>query len=106
MGVVPSDEPTQSPAVVGASTPLLLGDDTSPDVERFLIAAYRRMSGSEKLARVRALNRTTIALALADIRRRHPCADDREVLLRLASRRLGPELVRRALGWDVEREGY
>lgn len=91
---------------VGAALPRLLGDDTSPDAERYLVAAYRRMSGQEKIARVRALNRTMTRLALADIRRRHPDADEREVLLRLASRRIGPELVRQLLGWDVQQEGY
>jgi len=84
----------------------LLGDDTAPAIEQRLIAAYRRMPAPEKLARVRALNRTTVALALSDIRRRHPLAGERELLLRLASRRLGPELARDALGWDVAREGY
>ncbi|MFN8512778.1 MAG: hypothetical protein U0232_02580 [Thermomicrobiales bacterium] len=84
----------------------LFGEDTSPDVERFLIDAYRKMSGAEKIARVRALNRTTIALALANIRQQHPDADEREVLLRLAVRRYGANFVREHLGWDARREGY
>jgi hypothetical protein len=82
------------------------GEDTSPEVERFLLDAYRKMSGSEKILRVRALNRTTNALALADIRQRHPDADEREMLLRLASRRYGADFVREKFGWDVKREGY
>lgn len=84
----------------------IFGDDTSPEVSRYLLAAYRRMSGEEKIARVRALNRATIALALADIRQRHPQADEREVMLRLATRRHGADIVRDAFGWDAEREGY
>ena len=84
----------------------LFGDDTSPAVAAYLIAAYRRMSGAEKIARVRALNRTTVMLAMANIRQRHPDADEREVLLRLACRHLGPDLVREKLGWDVRVEGY
>ena len=82
------------------------GDDTSPEVERFLLDAYWRMSGSEKLARVRALNRLTLGLALTDIRNHHPNADEREILLRLATRRYGAGFVREKFGWDVEREGY
>lgn len=105
-----SKPPDDSPASPATAPHLrgvrLFGDDTSPEVERHLIAAYRRMSGADKIARVRALNRATIALAMADIRRRHPQADEREVLLRLASRRLGADIAREALGWDVSREGY
>lgn len=82
------------------------GDDTSPEVERFLLDAYRKMPGSEKIARVRALNHATIALALANIRQRHPDADEREVLLRLAVRRYGADFVREHLGWDARQEGY
>ena len=83
----------------------IFGEDTSPEVERFLIGAYRRMSGAEKLERVWALNRLTLGLALADIRRHHPDADDREMSLRLAVRRYGAKFVRERLGWDVEKEG-
>ena len=93
-----------SPVV--AAPPRLFGDDTTPEVAGYLLDAYRRMSGPEKIARVRALNRATITLALADIRRHHPDADEREVLLRLASRRFGPDFVRERLGWDVRVEGY
>jgi hypothetical protein len=80
----------------------LFGEDTSPEVERFLIDAYRKMSGVEKIARVRALNRLTLGLALADIRQRHPAASDREMLLRLAVRRYGADFVREHLGWDAK----
>jgi hypothetical protein len=83
----------------------IFGDDTSLEVERFLIAAYRRMSGAEKLERVWALNRLTLGLALADIRQHHPDAHNREMLLRLAVRRYGAAFVRERLGWDVDKEG-
>jgi len=43
---------------------------------------------------------------LGDIKRTHPKADQREILLRLASRRIEPELMRKAFGWDPEVEGY
>jgi hypothetical protein len=46
------------------------------------------------------------SLALADIRRRHPHANEREQALRLASRWIGPELMFRAFGWDVSESGY
>src|SRR4029079_10095599 len=67
--------------------------DTSPAVEAILIEGYRRMSPSQKLERVRAPNHAVQELALADIRRRHPSASERELSLRLASRWIGPELM-------------
>jgi hypothetical protein len=71
-----------------------------------LIEDYRPMSPARKLERVRALTRAVQQLALLDIRRRHPGADDREQALRLASRRIEPELMRRAFGWDAREVGY
>jgi hypothetical protein len=80
--------------------------DTNPAVEAILIEGYRTMSPSEKLERVRALTRAVQELALLDIRRRHPDADEREQALRLASRWIEPELMLRAFGWDVREAGY
>jgi hypothetical protein len=45
-------------------------------------------------------------LALGDIKLKRPEADQREMMLRLASRRIEPELMRKAFGWDPEAEGY
>ena len=80
--------------------------DTSPVVEALLVEGYRKMSPSEKLERVRQLTRAVQELALLDIRRRHPDADERELALRLASRWLEPELMLRAFGWDARKAGY
>jgi hypothetical protein len=87
----------------GESSPT---DDTDPAIESILIEGYRRMSPAQKLARVRDLTRAVQQLALLDIRRRHPGADDREQGLRLASRWIEPELMRRAFGWDAREAGY
>jgi hypothetical protein len=81
-------------------------NDTDPRVEAMLIERYRRMSPAQKLERVRALTRAVQELALLDIRRRHPDADERELALRLASRWIEPELMVRAFGWDVREVGY
>lgn len=80
--------------------------DTHPKVEAFLIDGYRRMSPAQKIERVTALTQTVQACALADIRRRHPTATIDEQSLRLASRWLEPELMRKAFGWDVAEAGY
>ena len=79
--------------------------DTSPTAEAYLVEGYRRMSPREKMARVRALNMAVLALAETDVRRRYPRADQREIDLRVASRWLDAETMRRVFGWDVEREG-
>ena len=81
-------------------------DDTHPAIRALLVEGYRKMSPSEKLEQVRRLTLAVHELALADVRRRHPKADDREQLLRLASRWIEPSLMARAFGWDIETTGY
>jgi hypothetical protein len=79
--------------------------DTPPEIEQILIEGYRKMPVWRKLRQVQDLNRFVQQLALNDIRRRHPEADERELQLRLASRWIEPELMRKAFGWDPEKEG-
>lgn len=81
-------------------------NDTDPTIEALLIEGYRRMSPTEKLERVTALTRALHELALLDVRRRYPEADSREQALRVASRSIAPELMLRAFGWDVRKEGF
>jgi hypothetical protein len=81
-------------------------EDTSEEVERLLIEAWRTWTPAEKLARMTAMTRRIQEIQLAEIRRRHPDASDWELKMRLASRRLEPELMRRAFGWDPDVEGY
>jgi hypothetical protein len=81
-------------------------NDTDPRIEAFLVAGYRAMSASHKIARVGALTRAVQELALLDIRRRHPAADQRELALRLASRWIDADLMKRAFGWDVAAAGF
>ena len=84
----------------------MLPNDTHAKIEALLIEGYRRMDAGEKMARVVALSRAVQELGLADVRRAHPHADARETALRLASRRLDPETMRRAFGWDPTIEGF
>jgi len=83
-----------------------LSPDTSPEVERIMIEGYRKMSAARKLEIMQDLINAACLLALGDIKRTHPKADRREIMLRLASRRIEPELMRKAFGWDPEVEGY
>ena len=80
--------------------------DTSPEIEAILIDGYRRMSPTDKLARVRALNQAVQQMALAGIRARHGEISDREAQLRLGALWLGRETMVRVFGWDPEIEGY
>ena len=73
--------------------------DTTPDADAVRFERYARMSPVEKAARVLELTRATCTLALEGLRARHPAADERELLLRLAVLRLGAETVGRAYGW-------
>ena len=73
----------------------ILSLDTSPDAERRQIEIWRAMSTAEKGELVSRLTIAVQDLALAGIRERHPGATEREVFLRLAVFKLGPELVRK-----------
>ena len=84
----------------------MIPDDTHPRVKAMLLHGYRRMTPTQKMERVCAMTHAVRALALVDIRRRHPKATAHEQALRLASRCLDPETMLRVFGWDVRREGY
>lgn len=85
---------------------LTLTEDTPPEIERIIINGYRQMTAAQKLQIMQDLQRSARLLALSEIRRQHPQASERELQLRLASRWLEPELLRKVYGWDPEAEGY
>ena len=76
------------------------------EAEDALLQGYRPMPGWLKLHRRGGVDRLVCALAVADIRDRHPEAGQREVLLRLASRRTDPEILKALCGWDVHEMGF
>lgn len=80
--------------------------DTPPEIEQMLIEGYRKMPAWKKLQIMQDLTRAAHLLALSEIMLRHPRASRRELQLRLASRRIEPELMKKAFGWDTEVEGY
>lgn len=83
-----------------------ISPDTTPEAEAILIEGYRNMPVWKKLQQVGELTDLVCQLAMNDLRRRYPRADERELKLRLASRRIEPELMREAFGWDPDKEGY
>jgi hypothetical protein len=75
-------------------TPLSL--DTSPDVERRQIDAWRQMSPAQKAATVTGLTRAAYEMTAAGVRQRFPEASPREHFLRVAVIVLGLELASKA----------
>jgi hypothetical protein len=74
--------------------------DTDPAAGEILLAARRGLSPEDRIREVFALTDLLLRLSEAGVRRLHPDADDREVFLRAAARRLGRETVARVYGWD------
>ncbi len=74
--------------------------DTSPEAFEKLIELERRKSPAQKLEEFFEMAEMLIRAYEDQVRREYPDADDREIFLRAAARRLGPELVRKAYGWD------
>ena len=60
------------------------------------------MTEAERLARMFEMCEFQEALQTASVRTMYPEADDREVFLRVAERRLGPELARKVYGWSSD----
>jgi hypothetical protein len=67
--------------------------DTSPDIERRQIEAWRLMSPAQKAATITGLTQAAWTLAAAGVRCRYPDASPREQFLRLALVILGPDLA-------------
>ena len=70
--------------------------DTSPDIERRQVEAWRQMPAVDKAAIVTGLTRASYAMAFAGVRQRYPDASPRAQFLRVAIIVLGPELACRA----------
>jgi hypothetical protein len=62
--------------------------------------SLRRMTPGEKIAATLRLSGIARQLSEAGVRLSHPKADDREVFLRAAARRLDRDTMIRVYGWD------
>ncbi len=81
-------------------------EQKDPELERILLEAIRKMTPAERVQKVNGMIALAHYLALSDVRKRHPDADDHECMLRVASRRVPPDLMLKAFGWDVREKGY
>jgi hypothetical protein len=77
--------------------------DTDRKALEVYLGLYREMEPGERLARIFELCDLQESLQMSDVRANFPEADEREVFLRVASRRLGRDLMIRVYGWDPER---
>jgi len=76
--------------------------DTDPRAMEVFLDLHRRMTVSEKVARVFEMTEMLFHLSLADVRQHHPEASDREVFLRMVARHLDRELMIQAYGWHPD----
>ena len=79
--------------------------DTDPRALKVFLDLQRRMTASEKIQAVFALPDMVMRLSEAGVRSMYPGADDREVFLRSAARRLDRDTMIRVYGWDPLQHG-
>jgi len=78
--------------------------DTTPEAWKVFLDIQRRMTPGEKIRRVFDRSRMIRRLSETDLRRKHPQAGEREILLRRVRRELGADLFRRVYGDALSRE--
>lgn len=83
-----------------------LFDDTSPDMEARYLAGIRTTTPETRFLRTGHLFRAMDRLVEAGVRSMHPHAAPDEVRLRVLSRQIPADLMRRVYGWDIETKGY
>lgn len=79
--------------------------DTDPRAREVWLNVLRSMPPAEKLAATLDSSQVLLRMYEMGVRRTHPDADDREVLLRVGARHLSRDLMIRAYGWDPEADG-
>jgi hypothetical protein len=75
--------------------------DTSPEAWKVQTELIRAMSPEERLQRAFEFSTFVRHLAEAMLRANHPEASDREIFLRAARQRLGPELFHSVYGEEL-----
>lgn len=97
------DSKTMNVPPAAPSAYVLQSDDASCASERRQFDHWATRTESEKAQSVRRLIARMTLLQENGLREVHPDADDREIFLRAAAVRLGPDSVRRWTGFDAER---
>jgi hypothetical protein len=79
--------------------------DTDPRALQVFLDLQRKMTVSEKFETIFGMMEMLWNLSEAGVRSIYPLADDREVFLRTAARRLDRETMIRVYGWDPRAHG-
>ena len=74
--------------------------DTSPEIDLIQLELFRQMTPSQRLSRFCELMDVVEGMQKAGIRRQFPNITDHEMLMRLALRRIGPEMTKQVYGWE------
>jgi hypothetical protein len=77
-------------------------DDTDPKTLEVYFELLRDMTPGERAARIFELTAFQESLQRASVRSMYPQADEREVLMRVAARRLDRETMIRVYSWDPD----
>jgi hypothetical protein len=77
-------------------------EDTDPKALAVFLQLHREMTPGERVARIFEMAGFQENLQRASVMEMYPEADEREVFLRVAARRLDRETMIRVYGWDPE----
>ena len=77
-------------------------EDTDPKALEVFVELHRRMTPGERTAKIFELAAFQENLQRASIREMYPDADEREIFLRVAARRLDRETMMKVYGWDPD----
>ena len=77
-------------------------EDTTPEALEVFIELHRKMPPGEKVAQIFEMAEFSEGLQRWSVRSMYPDADEREVFLRVAARRLDREIMIKVYGWDPQ----
>ena len=77
-------------------------EDTDPEALQVFIELHRKMTPGQHLAQIFELVEFGEGLQRSSVKAMYPDADEREVFLRVAARRLDRETMIKVYGWDPE----
>ena len=86
--------------------PAVWYEDTDPKALEFFIELHRRMAPGERVAQIFEMCAFMEGLQRSSVLSMHPEADEREVFMRVAARRLGRDIMIQVYGWDPELHGW
>jgi hypothetical protein len=76
--------------------------DTDPKALEFFLDLHRKMTPGERVAQIFEMSSFMEGLQRSSVRSMYPDADEREVFLRVAARRLDRETMIKVYGWDPD----